>query len=594
MLAIPATLQEALLARLDRLSDARQVAQLGATLGREFSYELLQAVIPLSETGLQAALGKLVEAEILYQLGIGQQTRYFFKHALIQDTAYQSLLKSTRQQYHQQIAQILEARFPSTKETQPELLAHHYTEAGLIEQAIPYWQQAGQKAAERSANVEAISHFTRAVELLKTFPETQERAQQELNLQLALGVPLQATKGFTAPEVERVYSRARELCRQVGEPPQLFPSLWGLWAFYLVRAEFEMAHELGKQLITVSQSAQDPAFLLQAHYSLGVTLVNLGEFTLAREHFEQSLALYDLQQHRVLAFRYGAFDPKVASLSFVALVLWGLGYPDQALSRSQEALGFAQDLSHPSSLAQALTWAAWLHHYRREEQIAQDRAEAAMSLSVDQGFLQWLAMASVFRGKALAERGQEEAGIVQMRQGIAMQRDIGVGVTLPYYLALLAEAYRKAGQIEEGMATLTEALAVAEKNQEQIYAAELYRLKGDLTLQKFSESRVGNAHQEGSIAEAGTVGIAHPTEEEAEGYFLKAIGIAQKQQAKSWELRVATSLARLWQRQGKRAEAHKLLSEVYNWFTEGFDTKDLQEAKALLRELAGKEVEYLN
>ena len=255
-----------------------------------------------------------------------------------------------------------------------------------------------------------------------------------------------ATMGFTTPEVERAYTRARELCQQVGETPQLFPALWGLWAFHLVRAELGMAHELGEQLLTVAQSLRDPTFLLQAHYSLGVTLVSLGKFTLAREHFEQSLALYDLQQHRLQASRYGAFDPKVAALSYAALVLWVLGYPDQALNRSQEALVFAQDLSHPSSLAQVLTWAAWLHHYRREEQIAQDRAEAAIALSTDQGFPQWLATATVFRGKALAEQGQEEEGIAQIRQGIAMERAIGVGAALPYYLALLAEAYGKARQ----------------------------------------------------------------------------------------------------------------------------------------------------
>jgi class 3 adenylate cyclase/predicted ATPase len=580
-LAIPATLQEALLARLDRLSTARQVAQLGATLGREFSYELLHAVTPLSETNLQTALTKLVEAEILYQRGVEEQARYFFKHALIQDTAYQSLLKSTRQQYHQQIAQVLAERFPDAKANQPEVLAHHYTEAGLIEQAIPYWQQAGQQAAQRSANTEAIKHLTKGLELLRFLSDTPKRARQELTLQLALGVALQATKGFTAPEVERVYSRARELCRQVGETSQLFPSLWGLWAFYNVRGELETARKLGEQLLTVAQSEQDPTFLLQAHYSLGVTLVALGEFTLAREHFEQSLVLYDLRQHRLQAFRYGAFDPKVAGLSFVALVLWVLGYPDQALNRSQEALVFAHDLSHPSSLAQALIWTAWLHQYRREEQMAQDRAEAAISLSTDQGFPLWLGMATVFLGKALAEQGQEEAGTVQIRQGVAMLQAIGVGTALPYYLALLAEAYGKTGQTEEGLALLTEALVHAHKYAERLYKAELYRLKGELTLQQqlkveSPKSKVPNTQPLTPNPQA---------EAEAEACFLKAIEIARKQQAKSWELRASTNLARLWQQQGKQHEARNTLSEIYSWFTEGFDTKDLQEAKALIEEL---------
>jgi predicted ATPase len=558
------------------------VAQLGATLGREFSHELLQAVSPLNETDLHTALTKLVEAEILYQRGVGEQSRYFFKHALIQDTAYQSLLKSTRLQYHQQIARVLEERFPDIKANQPELLAHHYTEANLIEQAIPYWQQAGQKAIERSASVEAISHLTRGLELLKTFPETQERAQQELMLQLTLGVPLQAAKGISTPEVERVYSRARELCRQIGETSQLFPALWGLWAFYLVRAEHEKAHELGEQLLTVAQSARDSAFLLQAHYALGVTLVNLGKFTLAREHFEQSLVLYDLQQHRFQAFRYGAFDPKAAALSFLALVLWVLGYPDQALQRSQEALVFAHDLSHPSSLAQALIWTAWFHLYRWEGQIAQDRAEAAIALSTDQGFPQWLAMAIVFRGKALAEQGQEEAGIAQICQGLATQQAIGMGVTRPYYLALLAEAYGQTGQGEEGLAALTEALTRVDKTGERQAEAEIYRLKGELALQQSREQGTGKRGQQN---ETDPRPLTPDPQGEAEACFLKAIAIAQKQQAKSWELRASTSLARLWQRQGKQAEAQQLLAPVYNWFTEGFDTKDLQEAKALLEKL---------
>jgi class 3 adenylate cyclase/tetratricopeptide (TPR) repeat protein len=302
---IPATLQEALLARLDRLSDTRQVAQLGATLGREFSYELLHAVAPLNETDFQTALTKLVEAEILYQCGVGEQARYVFKHALIQDTAYQSLLKSTRQHYHQQIAQALEERFPDTKETQPELLAHHYTEAGLIEQAIPFWQRAGQRANQHSAYVEAISHFTRGLGLLNTLPDTPERVQQELTLQISLGVPLQALHGSAAPEVEQTYTRARALCRQIGETPQLFPVLFGLRTFYYNRGELQIARELGEQLLRLAQRRQDPDLLLEASRALGATLSFIGELTAARTHLEQGIALYNLQLHRSHAFLYG-------------------------------------------------------------------------------------------------------------------------------------------------------------------------------------------------------------------------------------------------------------------------------------------------
>src|SRR5262249_37927324 len=285
-LAIPATLHDSLMARLDRLGTAKGVAQLGATLGREFSYELLRAVSPLEETNLQNSLAALLQAELLYQRGLSPQTTYIFKHALIQEAAYQSLLKSTRQQYHRQIAQVLEERFP---ETQPELLAHHYTEAGLIGQAIPYWLRAGERAARRSAHIEAISHLTKGLELLKTLPDTPERIQQELTLQIAIGVSLMATKGWAAPEVERVYGRARELCQQTGETARLFWVSMGLFAFYFIRGELQTAYELGEQLLRLAQSVQDSAFLVGAHYALGATLFQLGEFVSAQEHFEQVL-----------------------------------------------------------------------------------------------------------------------------------------------------------------------------------------------------------------------------------------------------------------------------------------------------------------
>jgi predicted ATPase len=268
-LAIPTTLHDSLMARLDRLATVKSLAQLGATLGREFAYELLQAVSPWDEGTLRRGLQQLVATEFLYQRGLPPQATYLFKHALIQDAAYQSLLRSTRQQYHQRIAQVLEAQFPETVTTQPELLAYHYTEAGLTEQAIPYWQRAGQRAVERSAHVEAISHLTKGLELLKTLPDTPERTRQELDLQITLGPALMVIKGPAAPEAERVYNRARALCQHVGETPQLYPTLWGLWLFYIERGEVQTARELGEQLLTLAQRAQDPALLVEAYHALG-------------------------------------------------------------------------------------------------------------------------------------------------------------------------------------------------------------------------------------------------------------------------------------------------------------------------------------
>ncbi len=469
-LAIPATLQDSLMARLDRLGAAKEIAQVGATIGREFNYDLLQAVSSLNEEALQQGLKQLVEAELVYQRGLVPQAHYLFKHALIQDTAYQSLLKSTRQQLHQQIAQVLEEQFPDTKENQPELLAHHYTEAGLIEQAIPYWQQAGQRAHQRSANIEAVSHFTKGLTLLKMQPDTPERTQQELTLQIGLGRSLLMTKGPGAVEVGETYARARELCQQVAETPQLFPVLWGLRAFYSLRGEHQTARELGEQVLHLAQSARDPALLLEAHYALGVPLFVLGEFALARKHFEQGVALYDPQQHQSHALLY-AQDPGVGCLTHGSRVLWVLGYPDQALKESRDALILAQERAHPYSLAFALSFAALLHQERREEDTARERAEAAIALASEQGFPFLLAVGTLVRGWALVEQGQVQEGIAQMHQNRG-----------PFGLSLLAEAYGKVGQVEEGLTLLAQVLAAVDRVRGREDEAELYRLKGELTL----------------------------------------------------------------------------------------------------------------
>jgi predicted ATPase len=579
-LAIPATLQDSLRARLDRLPVAKEVVQLGAIIGREFTYEVLQAVSPLEERTLQLELARLVEAELLYQRGLPPQATYLFKNALIQEAAYQSLLKSKRQRYHEQIAQVLAEKFIETAETQPELLAYHYTEAGLTEQALVYWQRAGQRATQRSANVEAISHLTTALELLKTFPDSPQRTQQELALQTTLGPALMATRGYGAPEVEKAYARARELCQQLGETPQLFPVLFGLWVFYNTRAELQPAQELAEQLLTLAQSVQDPALLLEAHLALGTTLFSLGELASAQVHLEQGIALYDPQQHRSLAFRSGQ-DPGVFCRAFAPWALWYLGYPAQALQRSQEALTLAQELSHPLSLALALDLAAVLHQLRREGQAAQERAEAMMVLCGEHGFPLFLAQGTILRGWALAEQGQREEGIAQMCQGMAAFRATGAELLRPYSLALLAEAYGEGGQAEEGLAVLAEALAAAHKSGERDYEAELCRLKGELLL-------VQEGKRQKRFPRCGVpTGTKGESEEvsEAEECFRQALDTARRQSAKSLELRAVMSLSRLWQKQGKTAEARQMLTEIYDWFTEGFDTADLQEAKALLNEL---------
>ncbi len=531
----------------------------------------------MSEADLHAALEKLVEAEILYQRGIGKQARYFFKHALIQDTAYQSLLKSTRQQYHQQIAHTLEGRFSQTKETQPELLAHHYTEASLIEQAIPYWQQAGQQAGQRSANAEAISHLDKALELLKTLPDTLDRAQQELTLQIAYGSASMA-KGYGVPGVEKAYARARELCQQLGETPQIFPVLVELNRFYSARAELHIARELGEQCVTLAQRTNDPSLLVEAHRALSNTVYFLGELTSARSHLEQIISLYESHQDHSVALFY-VIDPAVSGLSYIAWTLWLLGYPDQSLKRSQEAISLARKLAHPFSFGTAQIFVPVLYQFRQEWKIVQEMAEEGIAFTTERGFTSLLPWGIAFRGWAVSEQGQREEGIAQIRQGMAAWRATGAEVGCTHFLALLVEVYGKAGQIKDGINVLGEALALVEKTGERFYEAELYRLKGMLALQQFNVQGSKFKVEDTSQAE-----VRSP-ESEAEECFRKAIEIACTQHAKSWELRAATSLARLWQQQGKQHEAHKLLSEVYNWFTEGFDTKDLQEAKALLSSL---------
>jgi class 3 adenylate cyclase/predicted ATPase len=584
-LAIPSTLHDSLMARLDRLATVRDVAQLAATLGREFSYELIRAVSSLDEAALQRELARLVEAELLYQRGLPPQARYIFKHAMVQETAYQSLLKSRKQHYHQRTAQVLEQQFPETGETHPELVAHHYTEAGLTEQAIGYWQRAGQRALERSANEEAITHLGKGIELLHTLPATSQRTQQELTLYLTLGPALMATKGYAAPAVERVYTQARSLCQQIGETPDLFPALVGLSTFYLIRGDFQTARELGTQLLALAEREQDSALLVEAHYILGTTLFHLGELAPAREHLEQGIALYDPRQHRFLAFRYGQ-DPGVFCLCYMVRILWFLGYPDQALRQSREALALAREISHPFSLAVALTFAALVSQLRREARAAQERAEEAVALCAEHGFAFYLAMATVLRGWALTAQGQGTRGVSHMRQGLTAWQATGAELFRPHLLALLAEAHGEIGQPNEGLNVLDEAMDAAHKSGKRFYEAELYRLKGELTLQKLSGA---SCQVSISNPQSLTPSTQHPTpsthaEADAEACFLQAIDIARQQSAKSWELRAAVSLSRLWQRQGKAAARH-LLAETYGRFTEGFETADLQEAKALLEEL---------
>ena len=459
-------------------------------------------------------------------------------------------------------------------------MAHHYRRSPNTEKAITYLHLAGQQAVQRSANPEAISHLTTALDLLFTRPETPERAAQELTLRLALGPPLAATQGYTVPEVARHYARTQALCAQLGDTPQRFPVLWGLWLFHLVRGDLRTAQALAEECLRIAEQMNEDGLLVEAHFAVGVTFLHRGEFVRARGALEQSVALYQTR-HQALTPLYGNINPKVLSLGHAAIALWSLGYPEQALTRSHEALHLAQELGHPFSLVFAFTFAAWFHPERGEGPSPKSALTRWWRWRASTGFpITW--HGAHHRGEALIAQAQWVEGITQVQQGLEAKEG-ELRRTIP--LAWLAVGYGGAGQIDNGLAAVAEGLRLVDKNDERLYEAELYRLRGELTLQQGTGDwglGVGSTSSQAPSLKPQVPGVVQEVEE----CFLKAIDIAQHQQAKSWELRATTSLARLWQQQGKTAEARELLAPVYNWFTEGFETKDLQGAQVLLEELS--------
>ncbi|ETX06338.1 MAG: hypothetical protein ETSY2_17745, partial [Candidatus Entotheonella gemina] len=557
---IPVTLQDTLLARLDRLTPGAEIAHLGAVCGREFTRYLLQAIAPYDEATVERGLTQLVEAELLHQVGFHSPLRYRFKHALIQEVAYQSLLRRKRRQVHEAIAQAFETRFPEIWQSQPELIAHHYTEAGQAEPAVVYWRRAGSEAIARSAHAEAIAHLSRGLEVLPELSSPSDHIQREIEFQIALGTPLAATKGYGAPEVERVYMRARELCQQLGDSPQLFPVLSALALFYLVRGMVQSAQELGEELIQLAERTQEPAHLLEADYLLGIALFWGGEFARSRRHMEATMARYHPAQHSELVFCYGE-DPRIQPVFYHVLLLWIMGHTEQARIRHQTVLTQARAAS-PHNLAFALQFSANFYALCQEPALVYTQAEAVIALATEQGFPQWIGAGIMLRGWARVTQGQGKDGIDEHHQGLSAYQATGAQVALTWARMLLVEAYAYLGEFEAGRQVLAEARTDMKRRDERFYEAELHRLDGDLLLMQ-----------------------DHTRHQEAEAHFLHALDVARRQHAKAWELRAAMSLSRLWQHQGKPAQARQLLAKVYNGFTEGFDTAALQEAKALLDDL---------
>ncbi len=556
---VPLTIQDVIMSRVNSLpASTREVLLAGAVAGRQFDYQLIARVTALPDYELMSRLSILRYAGLLYERGTSSLSTYVFKHALIQEACYRSLNPGDCRKYHERIAQALEQYSPETANEHPESLGHHLTEAGLLDQAIPYWQKASEVAVRRSANVEAVGHLKKALELLARLPENSETPQKELDLQVALGPALMAIKGYAAPEVEKVYSRAWKLCQELGETTRTFTILRGLWGFYVVRSELETAHELAKRCLALARRIRKTPLVIWAYYAAGMTFFHRGELVSAIEHFDRGIALYDVGKrpfHRALQ------DPGVACLSYKALTLWILGYPDQALKTSHEAVTLAGKLFHPFSIVYALSIGALVQHFCGQAQATRERAEAANALCEEHGIPYWCAWVPVLRGWAAAAQGQTEEGIKQIRQGLEAYSATGAEIARPLFLSLLAEAYRKAGQAPDGLAVVAEALNRVRRTGDRFGEPELHRLKGELLWLTSSKSYI-----------------------EVEACFQQALDVSCLQNARSFELRAAMSLNRLWQKHGKRAEARELLAGVYGRFTEGFDSKDLEEARAMLNQ----------
>jgi predicted ATPase/class 3 adenylate cyclase len=563
-LRLPPTVQGILAARIDRQpADHKQLLQTLSVIGRESPLGLLSRMASHADSKLRRMLTELRAAEFIYEQPVTGGVEYVFKHALTQEVAYNSLLIERRKRLHEQAGQALEAIFANQLDDHLTQLAHHYSLSDNVDKAVEYLGRAGQQAMQRSAHADAISGLNAAINLLPKLPDSPERTQRELVLQSALGSATIAVKGWAAVEVERAFTRARELCEQRGDPPELFPVLFGLFSMYYLRDAIRTAYELAEQLLLRAQSAHDPALLMYAHVALGDASSQIGELLLAREHLEKAIPLYDFDRHRTLTFRFGV-DAGVNSLSYAARTLWLLGYPGQALKRGKEALALARDLSQPQSVAFAENFLGALHLSRGEARAAQVSAEALNTLSAEHGFILWSAVASIRHGGAVAEQGCNEEGITQIEEGLAAYRATGTELGRPENLCRLAKACLETDRLGDGLDALFEALTIADEHEDRNWEPEIYRLKGELLLKQ--------NHSDASAAR---------------NCFQRAIEIARKQSAKSWELRATMSLARLLRDSGRRDEARSMLAEIYNWFTEGFDTADLKDAKALLDELGG-------
>ena len=558
-LAIPATLQDFLMSRLDRLAPVREIGQIGAAIGRDFSYSLLRAVVGRDEAALQHGLAQLERAELVFRRGEPPDAVYSFKHALVRDAAYESLLKRRRQQLHGQIARALEERFADIVASQPEIAAHHFTEAGLVERAVDYWLKAGQHAARRSANAEALNHLARGLELLPNIDDPTLRNKPELLLQTSLGHSLRATKGWSVESVKRAYTRALQLCKESGFDEHTLPAVFGLWTWNFLRAALGEAQALAENLVSTAENADDSVFKVLAHEALGFTLFARGKFAAAHAALERSISL--CEDNKAAAYLdLSAQDPRVHVRLYDGMALWFLGYPDQALRICAEARRYADYSRHPFSEAMARTISLRVHQLRGEAAVVAREVSAAIELCKEHGFVHYLAMAMILSGWAIAQQGEFEKGIAEILDGLEKERATDALLLESYTLGLLADACMKNERYGQALEFLERArLRLDEESSERFYAAEIYRLLGEAYMRSRRDP------------------------DQAEGFLRKGLEVAREQKAKSLELKVCTSMYDLYELRHSAGEYHhSQLGEIYEFFSEGFDTTDLVRARAKL------------
>ena len=569
-LAVPASLHASLMARLDRLGPAKGVAQTGAAIGREFSHELLTVVLGLSEQELNSALDRLLQSELVSRQGTPPNSTYIFKHALVQDTAYGTLLREPRRALHARIVEALEGQFAEIAENQPELLARHCSEAGLIEKAAHLWGKAGLRSLARSALAEASEQLARALAQIAVLSGTPDLRREQIKLQVALANVLMHVKGYAAPEPKAAVERARlfiEQAEALGETPEdplaLFSVLYGVWGANSLAFNGDVVRELAAQFLELAEKQGATVPIMVGHRIMGHSLLWTGELARARAHYDKGIMLYDAGEHRSLAMRFGQ-DSRVAILSLGALALWVLGYPERAEGEAEQALSDAREIGLAGTLMFALSVTSLLYLFDRNSTIATAQAGELCSLADEKGALLWKAIGTIFQGRLLCYRSaNHETLSICSPLELSAFHSTGSTMFTPTYLSYLAEAHAKVGQFDEAWRCMEKSMSLMETTKETWSEAEVHRIAGEIALMSPT-----------------------PDAARAEGYFERALAVARSQEARSWELRAAMSMARLWRDQGKRAEAHDLLAPVYGWFTEGFDTLDLKEAKALLEELA--------